>query len=128
MTLTSLSLLQRLRRAEPGDADWKRFDDLYRPLVRSWLCRVPGLSSEVDDLTQETLIVIFRELPQFERRRDGAFRAWLRQKYQTDAALQTAWADKHVTLDTAEVPSQAEQSNTTTGGSFRDPRRERNPE
>ena len=53
------------------------------------------------------------------------FRSWLRRRYQTDAALQAAWADGQVTFDAAEVPSQAEQSNTTTGGSFRDPRRER---
>src|SRR5260370_20749195 len=53
------------------------------------------------------------------------FRSWLRQRHPTQAPLQAAWADPRVTFDTAEVPTQAEQSNTATGGSFRDPRRER---
>ena len=53
------------------------------------------------------------------------FRAWLRGRYQNDpVALQDAWADARVTFDTAEVPSFEEQSTTTTGHSFRDPRRE----
>ncbi|MCL5995248.1 MAG: hypothetical protein M1546_04245 [Chloroflexi bacterium] len=55
----------------------------------------------------------------------GHFRAWLRERYQADtAALQAAWADATVTFDSAEVPSAAEQWNTTTGHSFRDPRLE----
>ena len=38
-----------------------------------------------------------------------AFRKYLRNKYKTDAALQTAWHDKLVTLDTATVPNAAER-------------------
>ena len=54
------------------------------------------------------------------------FRAWLRNRYKDDnTALQSAWADTAVTFDSADVPSHEEQSNTTTGHSFRDPRRER---
>ena len=53
------------------------------------------------------------------------FRAWLMERYKgDDAALQRAWNEPSVTFDTAEVPSKTEQSLTTTGHSFRDPRRE----
>jgi RNA polymerase sigma-70 factor (ECF subfamily) len=76
---TSLSLLDRLRVAAPDAADWKRLQEIYLPLIRSWLRHVPGLGDEADDLAQEIFVVLFRELPAFERRRDGSFRAWLRQ-------------------------------------------------
>jgi RNA polymerase sigma-70 factor, ECF subfamily len=79
MIPTSLSLLERLQQAGSDHPDWQQLDYLYRPLIRSWLTRVPGMASEVEDLTQEVLLVLFRELPRFQRRRDGAFRAWLRQ-------------------------------------------------
>jgi RNA polymerase sigma-70 factor (ECF subfamily) len=79
MIPTSLSLLERLRQAGSGHPDWQRLDTLYRPLIHSWLTRVPGLGAEADDLTQEVLLVLVGELPRFERRRDGSFRAWLRQ-------------------------------------------------
>ena len=53
------------------------------------------------------------------------FRAWLKERYQNDAAaFQVAWADPSVTFETTEVPSFDEQANTTTGNSFRDPRKE----
>jgi RNA polymerase sigma-70 factor (ECF subfamily) len=79
MNTTSLGLLDRLRRANPDAADWRRLQDVYLPLIRHWLSRLPGLHDEIDDLTQEVLVVLFRELPAFERRRHGSFRAWLRQ-------------------------------------------------
>jgi RNA polymerase sigma-70 factor (ECF subfamily) len=79
MEPTSLSLLERLQQAGSSHPDWQRLDDLYRPLIRAWLGRVPGLGDEVDDLTQEVLLILFRELPRFERQRDGSFRAWLKQ-------------------------------------------------
>src|SRR5262245_43809937 len=75
----SLSLLDRLRQAAPDAPEWRRLQEIYLPLIQSWLCRVPGVRHEADDLAQEVLVVLFRELPVFERRRDGAFRAWLRQ-------------------------------------------------
>jgi RNA polymerase sigma-70 factor (ECF subfamily) len=79
MQTTSLSLLERLKKAEPMASDWGRLQDLYLPLIHKWLSRVPGLRNESNDLAQEVLVVLFRELHSFERRRAGAFRAWLRQ-------------------------------------------------
>jgi RNA polymerase sigma-70 factor (ECF subfamily) len=76
---TSLSLLARLRKAGPDAPDWRRLEEIYLPLIRSWLRRVPGVGDEADDLAQDVLVVLFRELPSFERRRDGSFRCWLRQ-------------------------------------------------
>ncbi len=51
--------------------------------------------------------------------RDG-FRAYLRKKYKADKALQKAWADTSVKLDTAPVPTYAERT-ASSSGSFRDP-------
>lgn len=79
MNTTSVSLLDRLRVARPDDGDWRRMHDIYLPLIRRWLGRVPGVQDEAADLAQEVLIVVVRELPWFERRREGSFRAWLRQ-------------------------------------------------
>jgi RNA polymerase sigma factor (sigma-70 family) len=78
VSVTSLTLLERLR-VKPSAADWQRFHDAYLPLIRVWLMRVPGLRDEVDDLSQEVLIVVVREVAGFERQRQGSFRAWLRQ-------------------------------------------------
>jgi len=74
---TSLTLLERLR-TQPDDAAWRRLDDLYRPLIRHWLLRDPTLRDEAEDLVQEVLPVVIRELPHFQRDRAGAFRSWLR--------------------------------------------------
>jgi RNA polymerase sigma-70 factor (ECF subfamily) len=74
---TSTGLLERLR-SSPEEADWQRLDDLYRPLIRRWLSRDAWLQEEADDLVQEIMSTLARELPGFERRRQGSFRAWLR--------------------------------------------------
>jgi RNA polymerase sigma-70 factor, ECF subfamily len=76
--LTSVSLLDRLKAAGPEASDWRRLQDIYLPLIQRWLRRVPGLGDEADDLAQEVFVVVIRELPRFERRREGSFRAWLR--------------------------------------------------
>jgi len=79
VTPTSVSLLDRLKVARSDAPEWKQFEVMYLPLIRRWVSRIPGLGSEVDDVTQEVLLVLVREIPRFERQRLGSFRAWLRQ-------------------------------------------------
>jgi RNA polymerase sigma-70 factor (ECF subfamily) len=72
---TSVSLLERLA-AQPTDDDWRLFNDLYRPLLLEWLART-GVA-DADDLAQEVLLVVWKEISAFDRRKPGSFRAWLR--------------------------------------------------
>jgi RNA polymerase sigma-70 factor (ECF subfamily) len=74
---TSVSLLERLA-GQPTDADWRLLLDLYQPLLRAWMARAWVAASDADDLSQEVLLVVFREVGGFERRGKGAFRSWLR--------------------------------------------------
>jgi RNA polymerase sigma factor (sigma-70 family) len=74
---TSVSLLERLT-DQPTDPDWQRLFDLYHPLLRSWALRAGVNFADADDLVQETLAVLVREVPRFQRGRAGAFRTWLR--------------------------------------------------
>ncbi len=73
---TSLTLLGRLA-GSPSEDDWRRFAGLYEPLLRAWLTRAGVPAADQDDLTQEVLMVVVREVAGFDRRRPGAFRAWL---------------------------------------------------
>jgi RNA polymerase sigma factor (sigma-70 family) len=73
---TSASLLDRLRHT-PDAGAWDRLVRLYEPFIRRWLSD-PSLAADADDLTQDVLAILVRELPQFERQRLGSFRAWLR--------------------------------------------------
>jgi RNA polymerase sigma-70 factor (ECF subfamily) len=78
MLETSASLLERLR-LRPAAADWRRLLELYEPQVRAWLRRHDLQASDADDLVQDVLGVVVRELPHFEHNhRPGAFRSWLR--------------------------------------------------
>jgi RNA polymerase sigma-70 factor (ECF subfamily) len=74
---TSVSLLERLTGA-PTEDDWRRLDELYQPLLRAWMLRAGVGASDVEDLVQDVLLVVFREIAGFKRRGQGAFRAWLR--------------------------------------------------
>jgi RNA polymerase sigma-70 factor, ECF subfamily len=78
VNLTPVSLLDRLKVAKPDAAEWRRLQDIYQPLIHNWLARVPALGDEANDLAQEVFMVVIRELPRFERLREGSFRTWLR--------------------------------------------------
>jgi RNA polymerase sigma factor (sigma-70 family) len=53
--------------------------DLYTPLIRVWLHRYGVPSHDADDLTQEVLTAVVRDLPAFSHDlRRGALRRWLR--------------------------------------------------
>jgi RNA polymerase sigma-70 factor (ECF subfamily) len=75
---TSTSLLERLRDCPGDEQSWQRLDELYRPLILSWLRRDPALGADAEDLAQEIMSVVCRELPSFTRQRTGSFRKWLR--------------------------------------------------
>ncbi len=78
MTETPVSLLERLR-LRPDAASWQRLIELYAPLLRSWLRRYNLQPADAEDVVQEVLTVLVRELPQFHHDlRRGAFRRWLR--------------------------------------------------
>jgi RNA polymerase sigma-70 factor (ECF subfamily) len=74
---TSVSLLDRLAE-QPTDPDWRRLFDLYQPLLRAWALRSGLGDADADDLVQETLSVVVREVGHFQHGRTGAFRSWLR--------------------------------------------------
>jgi RNA polymerase sigma-70 factor (ECF subfamily) len=78
MPETSFSLLDQIR-AQPDPACWTRLVELYTPLIRAWLHRYGVPAHDADDLTQEVLVAVVRDLPEFQHdQRRGALRRWLR--------------------------------------------------
>ena len=78
MDNTSLSLLQRACTDRDSDA-WGEFYDLYSRLIESWLRRHGIQSEDAEDVRQEVMAIVIRELPNFDHNgRTGAFRNWLR--------------------------------------------------
>jgi hypothetical protein len=59
----SVSFLDRLKVARADASDWNRIEAMYRPLIRGGIGQVPGLGTEVDDVAQEVLLVLVREIP-----------------------------------------------------------------
>ena len=49
----------------------------FRYVPSRWLARSPLQRADHDDLIQEVLQIVVRKLPEFQRRREGSFRAWL---------------------------------------------------
>jgi len=78
MAETSATLLERLNDRSDSGA-WRRLVDLYSPLIKAWLRHHGVSASDAEDLTQEVLGVVVREVSRFRHNgRAGAFRTWLR--------------------------------------------------
>jgi RNA polymerase sigma-70 factor (ECF subfamily) len=69
-----------LLRAQTGETDaWKDLMDLYRPLILAWLNRQGVPARDLEDLSQEVLLSVVKQLPSFQHSGNrGAFRSWLR--------------------------------------------------
>jgi RNA polymerase sigma factor (sigma-70 family) len=74
---TSLTWLGRLT-GGPTEGDWKKLLAVYGPLLRAWLTRSGVAAPDHDDLIQEVLMAIIRDVGEFEHRGTGAFRGWIR--------------------------------------------------
>ena len=78
MADTSITFLQRLQNSNDPE-NWDRLMSLYRPLLSSWLRKYDVQVSDSDDLLQEVLMAVVKDLPNFNHNgRTGAFRVWLR--------------------------------------------------
>jgi RNA polymerase sigma-70 factor (ECF subfamily) len=92
MSDTSATLLRWLGDRADEDA-WRRLVELYTPLISSWLRRQGVLAADAEDLTQEVLTVVVREVSGFQHNgRAGAFRTWLRTI--TTNCLRQAWRSR----------------------------------
>lgn len=77
MLTTSHSLLQRLRHPTLDGQAWARFVALYTALLYRW-ARTWGLQAEdANDVVQDVLLVLLRELPSYRPMPNIRFRSWL---------------------------------------------------
>lgn len=84
---TSLTLLGRLTRNPEDQTAWREFEGRYGPKVRTW-CRKWGLQdADADDVTQNVLLDLSRQMSGFELRQSGRFRSWLK------TVAYRAWCD-----------------------------------
>jgi len=76
---TSNSLLQQLRQPTTGQASdaWRRFVQLYTPLLLLWARRLGAESHEAEDLVQDVFTVLVRAMPTFQHDPGQRFRGWL---------------------------------------------------
>jgi RNA polymerase sigma-70 factor (ECF subfamily) len=75
---TSPTLLGRLRETPTDQAAWGQFVERYGRKVYGW-CRLWGLQqADAEDVTQNVLVDLARQMRTFEYRASGSFRAWLR--------------------------------------------------
>lgn len=77
MDETRRSLIEQVGQHQP-DA-WQEFVAVYAPFIRGYLHRVGIREADIDDVQQDVMHVLARELPGFQHnQRTGAFRTWLR--------------------------------------------------
>jgi RNA polymerase sigma-70 factor (ECF subfamily) len=73
---TDSSLVAGLKSRDGGA--WRRFVDLYAPWIFSWARRFGLTEVDAADVTQETLLAVYRSIGNFQRVAPGdSFRGWL---------------------------------------------------
>jgi RNA polymerase sigma-70 factor, ECF subfamily len=77
MDTTPVSLIERLSR-RPEESAWKRFVDLYTPLLYFWAQKGGLPSDRAADVVQEVFLTLLEQLPRFQYDPKGSFRGWLR--------------------------------------------------
>ena len=86
--LTRYTLLSRLQNRDDQDS-WKDFFDTYWRLIHGVAIQSGLTEAEAQDVVQETLITVTKDLHKFKRDRQlGSFRGWLRNVVQWRVADQ----------------------------------------
>ena len=97
---TSVSLIMAIS-SDPGSRRWKEMYDRYREPLRSFLqARFPSLGNDADDLIQETMAALARQLPNWRYSPDekGSFHCYLAGilKYKAMDALRRRERDSRI--------------------------------
>jgi len=74
---TDLSLLERMGDSRHRSQAWAIFVDRYTQLFFLWFKHLNVDPHVMEDVLQETMMRVLRNLKYFEHRRQGSFRAWL---------------------------------------------------
>ncbi|MEM7560342.1 MAG: sigma-70 family RNA polymerase sigma factor [Planctomycetota bacterium] len=75
---TNLSLLARIRERPNDPANWDEFVERYGKMLKRW-CRSWGLqNADAEDVTQNVMLALARQMQTFEYRDGGRFRSWLK--------------------------------------------------
>lgn len=81
MQETSLTLLNRVKGGSSPlsySEAWINFLHEYRPIIRSWLRSFGAAEGDVEEIQQEVALVLLSRIDEFERRRTGSFRRFLK--------------------------------------------------
>ncbi|MEL6105423.1 MAG: sigma-70 family RNA polymerase sigma factor [Planctomycetota bacterium] len=84
---TSLTLLGRLQSDPDDGVAWEEFVSRYGPLIRRW-CQRWGLQvADGEDVTQNILLALSKQMKRYEKRDGVRFRGWLK------TIAHRAWCD-----------------------------------
>jgi RNA polymerase sigma-70 factor (ECF subfamily) len=101
MITTSVSLLQKLRRPEDGQA-WEEFVGLYTPLMLAWARKLGLQDADAADLVQNVFVLLLRKMPEFVYDPGKSFRGWLR------AVARNEWLARRKRAAPDALPADAE--------------------
>lgn len=88
MHSTNHSLLDRLRASNvENDESWRRFVEVYTPLLLHWAHRLAVPKSDRVDLVQDTLAKLLIGIKRYRREDHKSFRSWLY------TVLRNTWLD-----------------------------------
>jgi RNA polymerase sigma factor (sigma-70 family) len=77
-SLTSVTLLDRLRHDPRDQAAWSDFVARYGPKILRWCRRWRLQEADAEDVTQNVLLKLNGRMATFSYRASGSFRAWLK--------------------------------------------------
>ena len=70
-------LVELLRQPGQQNHAWRRFVDLYTPMLGFWARQLGLRDHDAEDLLQEVFTSVYQKLPTFHRQDEGSFRRWL---------------------------------------------------
>lgn len=106
---TSATLLERLRGPDEPSA-WRRFVDLYTPILFAFSRRLGLNETDAADLVQEMFVLLMQKLPQFHYDGRKSFRAWLWTIMRNKAAALRRGPQAHAAaLPDVAAPDEADQ-------------------